>query len=127
MLPIRVNWDGVANARNSKGEGLHVKSVDVIPMFYAMTISNTILDGMEIHGNSSFVDEMTDSWIGMILTLPWHPLWKLQMPLVSKITVGCIFLLGGFVIVSSIFRILAVKEAVSADPLHTCKLFAGVI
>ena len=40
----------------------------------------------------------------VILTLPWYQVWKLKMPLKQRLTVGALFLLGGFVICAGITR-----------------------
>ena len=48
---------------------------DYLPMFMATAISNMIIDIL-------------------IILLPWHMIWKLQMPTRQKIAVGVIFTLG---------------------------------
>ena len=47
----------------------------------------------------------------LVLTLPWYPVWKLNMPTRKKIVVSGIFLLGAFAVVSSIFRVVAMFDA----------------
>jgi hypothetical protein len=48
---------------------------------------------------------------GLVLTLPWHPVWKLNMPTRRKVVVSGIFLLGAFVVISSIFRVVSMFDA----------------
>ncbi|CAG8958362.1 hypothetical protein HYFRA_00011039 [Hymenoscyphus fraxineus] len=48
---------------------------------------------------------------GLVLLLPWYPIWHLNMPTRQKITVSAIFLLGTFVCISGIFRIIAMFDA----------------
>lgn len=53
---------------------------------------------------------------GLVLTLPWYPLWKLNMPTRQKIFVTGIFLLGAFVVIASIFRITSIFEGLIPNP-----------
>lgn len=61
-------------------------------LFKSMVVSSVILDAL-------------------VLTLPWYPVWNLNMPTRQKIVVSGIFLLGSFVVISSIFRIIAMYDA----------------
>lgn len=67
-------------------------------IFESMVVSDVILDGL-------------------VLTIPWYPVWHLNMPLRRKFTVCGIFLLGAFVCLFGIFRVFAMFDAVkpSAD------------
>ncbi|KAL8904744.1 MAG: hypothetical protein Q9207_003075 [Kuettlingeria erythrocarpa] len=47
----------------------------------------------------------------LILTLPWYPVWKLQMPLRRKLSICAIFLLGGFVVAAGIVRFAYLLQA----------------
>jgi len=56
---------------------------------------------------------------GLVLIIPWYPVFKLQMPVRQKVTVLGIFLLGGFVVLSGIFRVIAMFDAMKPDPDRT--------
>jgi hypothetical protein len=56
---------------------------------------------------------------GLVLMIPWYPVWHLNMPARQKITVCGIFLLGGFVVVSGILRVIAMFDAMIPDPDRT--------
>ncbi|RSL92461.1 hypothetical protein CEP52_013817 [Fusarium oligoseptatum] len=72
-----------------------------------------------------------------ILIVPMPTLYKLQMPLRQKIAVGAILLLGAFVCVASIIRIIAMDKLVKADDFtwrmaqvfiwSCCEPFVGIV
>ncbi|EEU38096.1 uncharacterized protein NECHADRAFT_84327 [Fusarium vanettenii 77-13-4] len=72
-----------------------------------------------------------------ILIVPMPTLYKLQMPLRQKIAVGGILLLGAFVCVASIIRIIAMDKLVKADDFtwrmaqvfiwSCCEPFVGIV
>jgi hypothetical protein len=56
---------------------------------------------------------------GLVLLIPWYPVWKLMMPVRQKVLVSGIFLLGGFVCLSGIFRVIAMFDAMNFNPDRT--------
>jgi hypothetical protein len=68
------------------------KCVDFFKLYKSMVVSDVLLDGL-------------------VLIIPMYPVWQLQMPTRQKISVSGIFLLGGLVVLSGIFRIKAMFQA----------------
>ncbi|KAF2236501.1 hypothetical protein EV356DRAFT_497995 [Viridothelium virens] len=87
-VPISGNW----------AVGLPPSScVDFLMLFKSMVVSSVILDGV-------------------VLMLPWYPLWKLNMPTMRKVVVSGILLLGGLAVLFSIFRAVAMFDALVPNP-----------
>ena len=57
----------------------------------------------------------------MILTLPWYPVWNLQMPVAKKLSVCGIFLLGAFVVGAGVARVTAIRVAVTSTSDFSCQ------
>jgi len=89
-LPIQGNWYPDPNG----------KCIDFIKFYKSMVVSDVILDGL-------------------VLIIPWYPVYRLQMGIRQKMTVLGIFLLGGFVVLSGIFRVIAMFDAMKPDPDRT--------
>lgn len=85
-IPVSANWT----------KGSSHSCVNFLMLFKAMVVSGVILDGL-------------------VLTLPWYPVWKLNMPTRQKIVVSGIFLLGAFVVFSSIFRVISMFDALQPN------------
>lgn len=75
--PIRMVWQSLSGSPERNAQ-----CINVIPLFYAMAISNLILDIL-------------------ILAIPIPMVWKLQMPRSRKVAVSGIFLLGALLVSSS--------------------------
>ena len=58
----------------------------------------------------------------MVLTLPWYPVWRLQMPIAKKLSVCGIFLLGAFVVGAGVARVTAIHVAVTSKVDLSCKV-----
>ncbi|OTB02203.1 hypothetical protein M426DRAFT_13783 [Hypoxylon sp. CI-4A] len=66
------------------------------------SISYTCVDEVALVTTALATDVATDFFV---LLLPIHKIWQLQMPLSRKISIVCIFLLGGLVSIVGIIRI----------------------
>ncbi|KAH8588161.1 hypothetical protein B0O99DRAFT_747042 [Bisporella sp. PMI_857] len=86
-VPLKGNWIHDPNG----------KCIDFFMFYKSMVISDVILDGL-------------------VLMIPWYPVWKLNMPIRQKVTVCGIFLLGGFVVLSGVVRIIAMFNALKPNP-----------
>ena len=57
----------------------------------------------------------------MILVLPWYPIYHLQMPLRQRLTVIAIFLLGGFVTMAGVARVVFLSQGVKKGGHESCE------
>lgn len=118
-IPISANWALFDASEHSKG--VNDKSVNMVAMLMWAVISDVVLDGKA--GSSepwSYIPKETDRFIGLTLALPWYPVWKLRLPVATKVAVFGIFMLGSFVIVAGVFRVFAMKEALLYHKDHSC-------
>lgn len=90
-------------------------------MLISMAASDIILDGKSCA--AAYHSIHLSSLPALILTLPWYPVWKLQMTLRRKLSVCAVFLLGGFVVAAGIVRFVYLLQAtkkIASNLDYTC-------
>ena len=74
------------------------------------------------HSSPSMNVSSDCSCVVLILSLPWYPISRLQLPWRRKVSVLGIFALGAIVVAASIARLLALKNSINASsPDVTCE------
>lgn len=109
--------------------------VNIKELLWATCISDIITDGIYPHPHLLYQSSQLlflkifpsltfYNNIGLILTLPWYRVWKLQMPMRRKVAVCGIFLLGGFVVLAGILRFTEIVASTDSEETNldfTCK------
>lgn len=90
---------------------------DPIPRAWNLTIPGKCLYLRGIFIGNAVPNILTDA---IILAMPVYHVWKLHLRLAQRLALTCIFMLGGFVIVASIYRFTTIMKL---NPMNlSCKL-----